>query len=260
VPLAAVALVVPIGALAAGTAAQPVPGATYTGIVAGKASITFTVSSDGTLVDSYQAVALHGTDKNGNGCLVNAAGDRGVWSGGPITGNAFSYAIGSQFNLSGRFTGAQSASGTISVDNPPTYASGGVTVSTGCSTGTLAWTATTTAKPPPNGGGNGNGQGNGNPAGGAGHTSITVRVSLKRLSGAKLSGSLKASSRTCTAHRVVYLWKGRKRVRAGRATGRGSFDFRVSESLRNKPVRATVTVLNAKTLTCAAASSKFIKG
>lgn len=128
-----------VGAPAAACAAV-VPGATYSGLASDGASVTFTISSDGTIVESYEIQGVHGTDVNGNGCTIYSQGNEGVWPGAQISGGAFDYSIGSptEFDFAGTFPGAQSASGTFYFDNPA------VGSSTGCATGTVPWTATAT--------------------------------------------------------------------------------------------------------------------
>ncbi|MGO9958483.1 MAG: hypothetical protein ACLP50_21380 [Solirubrobacteraceae bacterium] len=115
---------------------------TYVGSGAGGSSVTFTVGSDGTVVNSYEVSGAHGTEPNGSGCTVNGAGDAGVWPGAPITANAFVYDVGTAINFQGTFSGTQAASGTFSFDDP---AQG---EDPGCDTGTVAWTAALTTNQP----------------------------------------------------------------------------------------------------------------
>lgn len=120
-----------------------IPGATYTGSADG-GQLTFTVSSNGEAVTSYEIYGANGHNPDGSGCRFVAEGDAGVWPGATIAGNFFSYQVGSELLFEGQFTGAQSAAGTFE------YAIPG-----GCDTGRIAWTAATTAVPLPDGYANG---------------------------------------------------------------------------------------------------------
>src|SRR6516165_7008345 len=90
--------------------ADPTGGATYTGVAADGASITLTVSPDGTLVTSYRITNV----KTTTGYQFTEEGDQGVWEGAPITDDAFAYRLGDAIVLHGSFAGAQMATGTFS--------------------------------------------------------------------------------------------------------------------------------------------------
>jgi hypothetical protein len=264
------ALAVPGAALA-----DAIPGAAYTGDADG-GTITFTISSDGTLVASYQVNHALGDQVNApGGCVFNAGGDAGVWPGAAIVNDAFSYDAGTAIQLQGSFTGAHTASGTLRFDNAPQGDSHG------CDTGTVSWTATTTATPPSGGGSGGSGSGGsgsggsgsggsgsgsgGSGSGGSGTTgthhrrSITTRVVLRKLSTRRLGGRLTASQRACRAARVVVLWRGSKRIGTTRTSAGGGYSFPLSRSLRGRAVRAAAASYSSTSLLCEAASSIFIR-
>jgi hypothetical protein len=266
-------------------AAAVVPGATYTGTASDGASVEFTVSSDGTLIESYAIRNIHGTDVDGEGCLLFSAGDEGVWPGAPIASGAFDSSIGTEFDFGGSFPGPQSASGSFLIDNPA------VGESTGCSTGTVNWTATTTATPPSSGnsgtpgastpggstgstgssgsgGSGGSGSSGSSGSGGSGsesnssHTahrrSVSTKITFARRSARLLDGRLKAQAGACVARRTVYLWRGRKRVGHTRASSNGRFSFKVSPGMHGHAVRAAVKALTTKSVSCTGSSSTFI--
>ena len=257
--IAAAALLVPATALASGSSAAPVPGASYTG-TAGDGTVSISVSSDGTLVTAYSFVGVHGTNSKGGGCTVGGQAATPSWGGAPISSDSFDYSAPGSFDLGGTFDGPQSVSGTLTI----TVASSGA--SDGCSTGAIHWAATTTSTPPASTSGSGNGQGGSGQSGSGGggssgannHRPLTVRVSLKRRSTSRLAGTLKSSNRGCVARRTVTLWHGRRRVGTGHSTAKGGFSFNARRALRNKPVRATVKAMSTKSFSCAAASSTFV--
>jgi hypothetical protein len=248
VPAVAVAAV---AVAAAAPGAPAVPGATYSGTAADGAHISFTVSSDGTLVSAYQVTNAHGTAADGSGCAYFGGGDAGVWSGAPITNNAFSYTAGTAIVFTGVFKGAQSAQGTFRFSNPSSSAN------PGCDTGTVNWTAATTARPPA-------GSGSTTTATG-GRTSkkkksVATRVVFRRLSSKRLGGWLTSSQRRCRPGRTVYLWRGSKRVATARTTSTGHYSFKLSRSLRGRAVRAAVRSRTISNAVCAAGSSVYIRG
>jgi hypothetical protein len=267
--------------------ADGIGGATYTGTASDGASVTFTVSSDGTIVESYSIEGIDGTDVNGRGCTLITAGAAGVWPGAPIAGGSFDWSIGTEFDFQGTF-GVQSASGSFLIDNPA------IGASAGCSTGTVGWTATTTATPPPSGGssppggstapdpssgssgaapsgatGSSGSSGSSGPSSGGTSSSssqarhrksVATKVAFTRHSASMLDGRIKAQDAACVTRRTVYLWRGRKRVGHTRASRTGRFSFKVSRGLRGRAVRAAVTPITTKSVTCAAGSSPFVGG
>jgi len=243
--------------------AGAVPGATYAGTTAVGGSLTFTVSSDGTLVDSYDVSGVHGHAPNGSGCEFAGGGDAGVWPGASITNNAFTYDVGTAIDFDGVFTGAQSAAGTVRFDDPQEGAS------PGCDTGKVNWTAATTATPPA-GGGSGSGGGSAGDSGGGDSSgtgggkhskpSVATRVVLRKLSAKRLGGQLTASQEPCRAVRTVFLWRGSRRLGSTRTSTGGRYTFRLPASMRGRAVRATVKKLSTRTFVCAAGSSTFIRG
>jgi hypothetical protein len=237
-------------------AADPIPGATYNGVAADGAGITFTVSSDGTLVDSYQVLGAHGAS-----CDLQAAGASGVWPGAPITNNAFDYEglYTTGFVFTGKFQGAQKASGTMRLYQP------------GCDSGTVSWTATTTASPGQGAGGSGGSGGGTGSSGGGGGTSggsvgsvsghaFATHVLFRRLSRKILGGRLSSSRSGCEAARTVILWQGSHRLARTKSKANGRFSFRRSARVRGRAVRASVLSMRLKTAICEAGSSPFVKG
>jgi hypothetical protein len=219
-------------------AADPIGGATYTGFAADGASVTFTVTSDGTLVDSYRVRAAHG-----NNCLISGEYDAGTWKGAPIEHNSFDYTDPTT-TFTGAFSGAQSASGTLRLTTGPG----------GCDTGVESWHATTNATPPHGGGGGGNGGG-----GHGGKLAFATRVNLHTGS-RKLLGGLRSSSRACLAGRTVVLWRGKHRMARTTSRAGGKFYFARKSSLRGRHIRASVLARTVQGGLCVAGSSTFIRG
>jgi hypothetical protein len=222
--------------------AAPIGGATYTGVAADGAQVTFTVSPDGTLVDSYRFDGVFGND-----CMFFGEGDQGVWQGAPIHNNAFTYSLGSAMSFAGAFSGKQSVSGTFqmhqdAIENRPA-----------CDTWSVNWTASTTATPGGSGGGGNGGGGHG------GTLAIATRVSLRRGS-AKLLGALHSSSKACLVSRTVILWRGSRRMGHTSSRAGGKFYFARKASLRGSHVRASVLARTVRGGLCSAGSSTFIRG
>lgn len=281
------------GAAAAAADADPIAGATYNGVAADGATVTFTVSSDGTLVDSYKVSGVHV-----GACQFVGEGDTGIWPGAPIANDAFEYQFYDAILFAGTFPGAQSASGTFRFYDPAT------SETAACDTGSVSWTATTTATPPSSGSGGGSGTGTGSGSGtgtGAGSGSGTgtgtgsgsgggtgtgtgtgtgsgtgtgtppgtggrrtpsfaTRVALRRLSGQLLAGRIHTPSAACRAGRRVTLWRGSRRIASTRSKADGEFSFDPAASLRGHSVRASVAARAVRSGLCAAGSSTFIAG
>jgi hypothetical protein len=219
--------------------ADPIAGATYNGIAADGASVSFTLTPDGTLINSYQITFAHGYN-----CTVSGAGGQGGgWQGAPIQNNSFDYSDATT-TFQGNFTGAQSASGTLRLTTGPG----------GCDTGDESWHATTNATPPHGGGGGGNGGG-----GHGGKLAFATRVSLHTGS-RKLLGGLRSSSRACLAGRTVVLWRGSRRMARTTSKAGGKFYFARKAMLRGRHVRASVLARTVQGGLCVAGSSKFIRG
>lgn len=227
--------------------ADAIPGAAYSGRAANGARVDFTVSSDGTLVDSYSV-----SDSKGSTCTFNAAGQKGFWEGAPISGRVFDYRLASAFFLHGTFTGPQSAAGTFQFHNAA------IGSTPACDTGVVSWTATTTATPPSGGQGNG---GNGNGTGGV-HSSrpkFATRVALRKLSAKRLGGRISSSTRACRSGRALIIWRGGHRIGSTRTQAGGRYSFRRTPALRGRRVRVTALARSVPAGTCAAGSSKFIR-
>jgi hypothetical protein len=265
-----------IGALPAD--ASPIPGAAYNGVAADGATVAFTVSPDGALVTSYRLSGVPG-----NTCMFNAGGDNGVWQGAPIVGGAFQYALYDAILFQGTFPGPQSAAGSFRLFNHAT------SVTQACDTGTVSWTATTTATPPhggasggggnggsggggnggSGGGGNGGsgGGGNGGSGGGGGGSgnggtvkrSFATRVALRKLSPKRLGGRISSPSGTCRRGRKVILWRGSRRIAATESKANGTFSFPRSARVRGHRVRASTPARTGRKAVCTAGSSTFIK-
>ena len=244
--LGAVAVGAVLALVAVPAAADPVPGATYNGAAADGAAVRFTISPDGTLVDSYKITRAHGQN-----CEFVAEGDKGVWEGAPIVNNSFRYQLGDAIFFNGTFPGAQSASGTFR------FYTHAINSTPACDTGTVSWTATTTATPPPRSGSGSSGTGG---TGGTGHTrTFATRVSLRKVSQRKLSGRISSSNRACRAGRTVILWRGSRRFVRTKSKRNGSFSFARTAKVRRRRVRASVLAMRLRTGTCVAGSSTFIK-
>ncbi|MCL2419301.1 MAG: hypothetical protein FWD04_08410, partial [Conexibacteraceae bacterium] len=105
------------------------------------------------------------------------------------------------------------------------------------------------------------GNGNGNGGGATGPPKkIHVRVMFRRAAHARFNGALKATTASCTARRMVYLWAGHRRLGSSRATAKGAFQFKERKGWHGKRLHASVTVLSTKAGTCTAGSSATIRG
>ena len=258
--LFAALMVVLASAIAVASAvASPVPGATYTGTAADGAQVKFTVSSDGTLVTSYYLVGVPGNDCS---FYTNAEGPE--WPGTPIAQNAFDYEhtgsglVATSISFRGSFPGPQSASGTFNLHQDAT------SDSPACDTGTVNWTATTSAQPPATGSGPGSGPGGSTGSGaggGAGHRlAFATRIHLRRLSRALVGGRISSPNLTCRARRRVYLWRGSRRIASTMSKANGSYAFPRSAAIRGRRVRVSLPGRTVDAGTCMAASSSFIEG
>lgn len=235
--------------------ASPVPDATYYGVASDGAGVTITVSPDGTLVTAYE---LRGVP--GDGCQFYANGSEGDWAGSPIEQNSFSYQLGDAILLQGTFTGAQTVQGTFDLHRD---ASGSTAA---CDSGTVNWTATTSATPPPGGGGSGGGSGStsgsGSGSGQGGHHRPPFKTSvfLRGASRVRIYGTVKSPVGACRARRMVYLWRGSRRVASTKSAAGGKFWFPLTAQMKGRPVRASVALHTVGSGACAAASSVFVKG
>jgi hypothetical protein len=229
--------------------ASPVPGASYDGMAADGASVHFTVSPDGTIVDSYEITGVHG-----NTCVFTAEGIQGGWPGAPIGGNQFHYQLGPNIDFHGVFNGRQSASGTFRLYDEAT------SQKPVCDTGSVSWTATTTTAPPASGVLGSSGSGVGAGPSGSGKTTFATRVALRRASQRMLGGSVTSTRASCRAGRTIVLWQGRKRVSSTKTSAKGIFSFSRSTKTRGRAVRASVLAKSQPTAVCGAGSSKYIAG
>jgi hypothetical protein len=226
-----------------------IPGATYTGTHPGGGTIEFTVSADGTRVDSYRI-----RDVPGDTCIFNAGGDKGEWEGAAIVDRAFEYRLyDSSLIFRGLFSGAQSASGTFRMSNAAVPG-----VKPACDTGTVAWTATTTSMPAGD-----PSQQSASPAAPASPTGTARRsfgtsVALRRLARTKLTGRIR-SHPGCISQRWVTLKRGSTTVRSTLSRADGTFRFTRSAAIRGRQVRATVSARTGATAICAAGTSKRVK-
>lgn len=245
-------LALPLAIAAPAAYADAIAGATYTGVAADGAVIGFTVSSDGTLVDSYRI-----GDSKGDHCTFYAEGVSGVWEGAPINGGAFAYHLYSSFFLHGSFPGPQSAAGTFEFHNS------GAGGQPACDTGVVSWTATTTATPPsPGGSGAGGGKPQGNGVGPGAHGSrpkFATRVVLRKLAAKRLGGRVSSSSRACRSGRTLILWRGSHRIGSTRAQASGRYSFPRTARLRGRRVRVTALARSVPAGICEAGSSTFIR-
>jgi hypothetical protein len=234
----------------AGTAAGPasasaIPGATYTGVPASGGAITLTVAADGTRVSSYRI------DVQGDTCTFVAEGDDGVWEGAAIVQDAFEYHLYESIALRGTFSGEQSVTGTFRLYN---YAVGSKPA---CDTGTVAWSASTSATPPPPGSSPPAGS---PPAGSAGSSSrrFATGLLLRRRSRTTLGGRVTSASATCRARRRVLLVQGSRTIASTTSASDGRYSFRRSARTRGRRVRALATARGLAGAMCAAGSSKAI--
>jgi len=110
--------------------AQPIGGATYTGTVSGGGTVDFTVSGDGSQVQGFTAY-----DVPGDVCEFQGANPFPIPL--DIVGDSFGPGIPGLYEVSGSFPSESNAEGTLRLvlDDPA------------CDTGTLTWTAATSATP-----------------------------------------------------------------------------------------------------------------
>jgi hypothetical protein len=244
-------------AIAVPASANPVAGATYVGTAADGASITLTVSPDGTLVTAYRIINV----KTSTGCQFTGEGDLAVWEGAPVSNDTFGYQLGEAIVLHGTFSGAQTATGTFSFYNPA------IGRAPTCATGTVNWTATTReggSTAGANGGGSTGGSGtSGSGAGGKGPIKkhqIVTRVALRKASPKRLAVRLSSPNTRCRGSRTLYLWRKSKRVARGKTNAKGTYSFAHASLWRGRSVRVSVTsrALPKSADVCAAASSVFI--
>lgn len=114
-------------ALASSAAAFHIPGATYTGTLSGGGAVILDVSPGGTAVTRFR-VENYPTPFCGTVGFLQQTGNI------PIVNNSFSGGSSFfEFSYTGSFSGVQLAQGTFTDDE--------------CGTGTLTWTARTTASP-----------------------------------------------------------------------------------------------------------------
>jgi hypothetical protein len=79
-----------------------------------------------------------------------------------------------------------------------------------------------------------------------------------RTLGGTLKPASKTSSKSCTAHRAVFLWSGRKQLRRVRTTAKGAFTFKVTNAMRHHSVKAQVRTLTTSSVKCASANSAAV--
>lgn len=226
-----------------------IPGATYNGTAADGARVTFTVSPDGTIVDSYRISGVMA-----NNCMFLGEGDQGVWPGAPIVAGMFEYHLYDAILFRGSFPGPQNASGTFRFDNhatPPAPA---------CDTGEVSWTATTTATPPSTG--TPGGQPGGGKLGGGTppkKPTFVTRMQIRKRGSKLVVGQIRSSDAACRADRKVILWRGRRQFAATRSKADGTFAFKRSAKLRGHSVRASAPRQAIRAGICAAGSSTFVR-
>jgi hypothetical protein len=190
-------------------------------------------------------------DVPGDTCTFWAEGDPGVWEGAAIVNDAFQYNLGDSILLRGTFDGAQSVTGAFRLYN---YAVGSKPA---CDTGTVAWSATTSATPPPPGSTPATGGSAVSPSGAK--RRFATGVLLRRRSRSKLGGRVTSASATCRARRRVLLVQGSRTIASTTSASDGRYLFRRSARLRGRRVRAVATARGLESATCAAGSSKAIR-
>lgn len=243
--------------------ADPIPGAAYHGIAADGADVALTLSPDGTLVDSY-----HLTGVQVGQCMMTAAGQKGSFEGAPVVGNGFTYTLGDAIDMRGTFSGAQSVSGTFRLTSP------GSSTSPPCDTGTVSWTATTSAAPSAGDGSASGGSGSGAAGGGSGtggssgtrsgpgsggRHRFPTRVTLRRLAARRLGGTVTSPTGGCRGGRTVVLWRGAQPTVRSRTRRDGAFTFPGHPGLRGRRFRATVLSRRTAAGICTPGSSIFIR-
>jgi hypothetical protein len=232
--------------------ADPLAGATYRGTHSGGGTIELTLSADGRHVDSYVA-----RDVRGDTCQFVAQGDAGEWPGATIDAGTFEYRLYDAILFRGTFPGRLTASGTLRLYNHAVPDG-----KPACDTGMLSWTATTTASgepPPVDGGAPPSTSGGIPPAVVPKRRTVSTLVTLKR-SRTKVSGRLSAGDRSCLSGRTVTLKRGGKKLRTAKSRADGGFSFKRTAAMRNRSLRAFVSVRSGAAAICNAASSRTIRG
>jgi hypothetical protein len=243
ISLAVVLLLALAGIAPATSFANAIPGATYQGSSAQGGTFDLTVSQNGQYVSSYHIFGVYGTYSTGAGCAFDAGGAYGSMPGGSISGNSFSFSLAGTV-VQGAFVGAQSVSGTFRLYQPATPQT------PACDSGTIGWTATTTASPS----GNGNGK---KPSGAT--SAFATRLTLHRVSALRLAGRVDSSSAMCRRGRRVVVWIGHKRVSAVRSKGSGSFSFAVGRSKHDRRVHVSVAASTVSRVICRAGASHSVR-
>jgi hypothetical protein len=207
--------------------------------------VTVIVSSSGAYVSSFQVDGVYGTYTTGGACAFKAGGVYGSFPGGSINGNAFSFSL-AQTLFQGAFTGVQSVSGTFRLYQPAT------SQSPACDTGTVSWSATTSATPP-------NKPPNSGPPGRRPTSRFRTSLVLHRLSRLRIGGQIRSSSAACRRDRVVFVWVGGKRTASVRSKASGAFRFALRKSKRSRHVHVSVAAKTISAGTCTAGASKQVK-
>jgi len=229
-----------------------VPGASYAGALPNGATIELTVSGDGTRLVRYRLANVQGDT-----CVFLAEGEPPEWET-PISGDAFEYKLYDAILFRGSFGAGNTVSGTFRLLNHAVQG-----VKPACDTGTVSWTASTTAVAP----------GPGAPAGGgpAGAVSPAVAVTspraryrsklqLRRRNSRQLSGRVSSPNRACLAGRRIALRRGAVTLATTRSRADGSFVFRRTHATHGRSVRARVSELVRPATVCAAAQSSLLRG
>jgi hypothetical protein len=228
----ALAIVVALATAAATASADPIAGARYSGAATDGARMTFRVSSDGTLVQSF---SITGISKP---CQATAGGATGVWSGAPITGDSFFYRLYDALLFRGTFPTPRTASGAFRIYTHAPHSSA-------CDTHLVSWTAATTASRRPG-------------AAGGHRPKFVATVTLRELSPAALAGRVQSPRRACVGGRTVILWLGSRRLTRTKTLANGHYSFAVPLQTGGLGVRVSVSSRATHAGICSAGSSTFL--
>lgn len=106
-------------------------GGTYTGTISNGGTITFTISADGSKIDSFSVADVPGEPS----CTFTSASTSNI----PISDHAFNRTAATGISTTGTFPSPGNGQGTVRIVNPPPFS---------CDSGTETWTATGPAVQP----------------------------------------------------------------------------------------------------------------
>lgn len=247
------AAVIVLGAWPSPARADPIAGAAYSGILASGVTVDFTVSADGSQLVRYRVANVQGDT-----CQFLAQGEPPSWNT-PLVAGAFEYRLYDAILFQGSFPTPNTASGTFrlfnrAVDDRPA-----------CDSGTVPWTAVTTASAPPTPTPTPTKPEPGPPSGLPASSPLTPKatwrtgVRARRLNLRRLTGRVTSPVPGCRRGRTVLLQRGGRTLATTRSRADGGFGFARSAATRGRLV-IRVRATNGSPTRCGAALSRPILG